>query len=241
MIKRVIDKSYFYKIINKINGNFYYGSGSSDNYLGSGNMLSDAYDKYGIENFDFIILKYFETRNEAYDFEDRFLKLYKISKIRKSYNMKDAGLGGDTITNHPNKELISLNMKNKMSGKNNSMYGISLKELWISKYGIVEANARYDKWLFNVKLNSTKNIKVGSIEDRLINRYGEELGNIKIIEYRKNSSESRIGEKNHRFIKVEESIIKSIIEDRLTMSYPKLSLKYNLSKKVIKRIIETNK
>ena len=61
------------------------------------------------------------------------------------------------------------------------------------------------------------------------------------MEYRKNSSESRIGEKNHRFIKVEESIIKSIIEDRLTMSYPKLSLKYNLSKKVIKRIIETNK
>jgi hypothetical protein len=231
---------YFYKTTNLINGKFYYGSGQFDNYVGSGIALGDAIKKYDKENFLVEKLKYFSTRKEAFDFEDRFLKLYNISKNPMSYNMKDAALGGDTISNHPNRELISSNMKTNMKGENNPMYRLSLKGLWILKYGTTEANKRYENWLSKVKSNSTKNIKVGSIEERILKKYGGEEGHIKIIEYRKKSSESRKGEKNHRFIKVEDSIIKAIIKDRNHMSYFKLNLKYDLSIKVIKRIIKTN-
>lgn len=241
MLKKEIDKPYFYKIINKINGNFYYGSGNFDNYVGSGLNLKSAYLKYGIENFEFLILKYFETRDEAYKFEDRFLKLHKISKMRNSYNIKDSSLGGDTISNNPNREAISNNMKLKMSGDQNSMYGISLKSLWISKYGEYEAEIKYEKWLNNVKMNSIKGKKLGSIENRILLKYGEELGNLKIKEYREKSSNSRKGENNHRFIKVEESVVKSILSEYPNLSLAKLSIKYNLGIKVIKRLIKTNK
>jgi hypothetical protein len=109
-------KFYFYKTTNNINGKFYYGSGQFDNYVGSGIRLDRAIKKYGEENFTTEILKYFETREEAYAFEDHFLKLYKLSKNPMSYNMKDAALGGDTLSNHPNREEIVKKLSE--SGKN---------------------------------------------------------------------------------------------------------------------------
>jgi hypothetical protein len=99
---------YFYRTNNLINGKFYYGSHQCNGrpYLGSGIVLNRAIDKYGINNFEFIVLKRFNTRQEAFDFEDRFLKLYKISSLDNSYNIKDAGCGGDAFTNNPHKEEI---------------------------------------------------------------------------------------------------------------------------------------
>jgi hypothetical protein len=97
---------YFYKITNLINNKFYYGSGQFNNYKGSGSALKNARKKYGDENFKFEILRRFESREEAYTFESRFLKLFKISSLKQSYNQKDAGLGGDTLSNHPDREHI---------------------------------------------------------------------------------------------------------------------------------------
>lgn len=101
-------RNYFYRTNNIINGKFYYGShnGEDVNYLGSGVALKRAIKKYGIENFELIILKRFNTREEAYVFEERFLKLYKISSLKNSYNIKDAGIGGDVFTNNPNNKAI---------------------------------------------------------------------------------------------------------------------------------------
>jgi hypothetical protein len=46
---------YFYKITNKINGKYYYGVHSTNNiedgYMGSGVVITKAYEKYGIGNF----------------------------------------------------------------------------------------------------------------------------------------------------------------------------------------------
>ena len=84
---------YFYKITNIINGKFYYGSGSDENYLGSGTILGRAKKKYGNENFIIEKLRFFNTRKEAYDFEDKFLKMYKPSKLPNCYNCKDCALG----------------------------------------------------------------------------------------------------------------------------------------------------
>ena len=74
-------KPYFYKITNIINNKYYYGTGSKPlgtHYFGSSFLLKRAIKKYGIENFKFEVLKQFETRNKAFEFEDRFLKIFKI-------------------------------------------------------------------------------------------------------------------------------------------------------------------
>ena len=64
---------YFYKITNLINGHFYYGvhntKNLNDGYMGSGVRLQIAYKKYGIENFKKEILKYFDTKEEAFEYE----------------------------------------------------------------------------------------------------------------------------------------------------------------------------
>lgn len=64
---------YFYKITNLINNHFYYGIHSTDNledgYMGSGARLHRAYDKYGIENFEKEILKFFDSREECSNYE----------------------------------------------------------------------------------------------------------------------------------------------------------------------------
>ena len=86
---------YFYKTTCTINGKFYYGSGStSKSYLGSGKILNQAIQKYGRENFVMEKLRFFKSREDAFEFEGRFLRLYKISENTNSYNLKDSGIGG---------------------------------------------------------------------------------------------------------------------------------------------------
>lgn len=108
-------------------------------------MLNRAIDKYGIDNFEFIILKRFNTRQEAFNFEDRFLKLYNISSLANSYNIKNEGCGGDCFTYNPRKEEIRKNMSTAMTKrmadpamrvKMSAFYDVSderlanLKEIW---------------------------------------------------------------------------------------------------------------
>ena len=56
---------YFYKITNCINGKFYYGIHSTNNlndgYMGSGKRLKCAIKKYGVENFNKDIIKFFNS------------------------------------------------------------------------------------------------------------------------------------------------------------------------------------
>jgi len=112
---------YFYKTTNLITSEIYYGSGTFEKYLGSGIRLDRAKLKYGEENFIREDLKYFETRDEAFKFEDRFLKLYKISSLENTYNLKDAAQGGDTISNHPNKIDIVKRIQESNTGKKRSI------------------------------------------------------------------------------------------------------------------------
>ncbi|MEG1008282.1 MAG: GIY-YIG nuclease family protein [Clostridia bacterium] len=64
---------YFYKITNKINNHFYYGIHSTDNlndnYMGSGKRLHIAYKEQGKQNFYKEIIKFFDSRNKAEEYE----------------------------------------------------------------------------------------------------------------------------------------------------------------------------
>ena len=92
--------NYFYKITNLINNHFYYGVHSTDNiddgYMGSGHRLHRAYKKYGQNNFIKEILKYFETRDEALDYEELIVNEILI-KDKNCYNEVLGGGGIRTI------------------------------------------------------------------------------------------------------------------------------------------------
>lgn len=88
---------YFYKTTNLINGMYYYGVGHKNNYLGSGKYLKRALKKYGIDNFNKEILKWFKSPEDAFNFEDRFLKLFNLRDDANSYNLCNNSFGGDTM------------------------------------------------------------------------------------------------------------------------------------------------
>lgn len=87
---------YFYKITNNINNHFYYGvhntSNLNDNYMGSGKRLWIAYHKYGIEHFSKEILKYFNTSDEAYEYEAEIVNEELINNDN-CYNIVEGGKG----------------------------------------------------------------------------------------------------------------------------------------------------
>lgn len=69
--------NYFYKITNNINGFYYYGVHSTDDledgYMGSGSRLRIAYKEFGMDKFSKEILKFFDTREEAFEYESRIV------------------------------------------------------------------------------------------------------------------------------------------------------------------------
>ncbi len=88
---------YFYKITNNINNKFYYGIHSTNNlndgYMGSGKRLHYAYKKYGIENFTKEILKFFDSRKEATDYEAEMV----TETLVKDENCYNVALGGEIV------------------------------------------------------------------------------------------------------------------------------------------------
>lgn len=89
---------YFYKITNNLNNHFYYGVHSTndlnDGYMGSGVRLHYAYKKYGVENFTKEILKFFDTREKANEYEAEIVN-EELIKDENCYNVIKGG-GFDT-------------------------------------------------------------------------------------------------------------------------------------------------
>ena len=91
---------YFYKITNTVNGFYYYGIHSTndieDGYMGSGRRLKRAVKKFGKENFQKEILKFFDSRKEASDYEENVVTEACVSDIN-CYNLKRGGDYGLTL------------------------------------------------------------------------------------------------------------------------------------------------
>ena len=87
---------YFYKITNNINNHFYYGvhctNNLNDNYMGSGKRLQYAIKKYGIENFSKEILKYFNSKEEAFEYEEQIVNENLVNNPN-CYNLTKGGHG----------------------------------------------------------------------------------------------------------------------------------------------------
>jgi len=97
-----------YKTTNLVNGKIYIGQDKYNNprYLGSGKILHLAFKKYSVENFIKEIIEECESKEHLDERERYWINFYKSTDRNIGYNIALGGNGGDTISNHPDKDLI---------------------------------------------------------------------------------------------------------------------------------------
>lgn len=87
---------YIYKITNKLDGKSYIGQKKStklvEHYWGSGDLITAAIRKYGIDNFDREILEWCNSKEELNTAEIYWIK--KFNTIETGYNLSPGGNGG---------------------------------------------------------------------------------------------------------------------------------------------------
>lgn len=142
---------FVYITTNLINNKKYLGkhNGKNSNYLGSGELLKKAIEKYGKENFKLEIIKECKTDEEAYELEKELSLKFNVVEDNEWYNMRIGGDGfssgklhpmfGITKTKEHRKKLSDANLGKKqseeqklkhsldMSGVNNPCYGLKNK------------------------------------------------------------------------------------------------------------------
>jgi len=126
-----------YKTTNIVNGRFYIGQDAHNdpNYLGSGLLLKQAIKKYGINNFKKEILEHCLTKKELNEKEIFWINKLNAQERNKGYNITKGGNGGDTFSNHPDKERIRENYRKSSTIFNNrpeikSKIKKSMEERW---------------------------------------------------------------------------------------------------------------
>lgn len=137
-----------YKIVCKINKKVYYGRSQEieKRFRAHKNMLrknehrnmylQDDWNKYGEENFEFVIIHEFHSLEESIEKEQ-----YYIDKnLGTGYNIGGSKDGGDRMIHNPRREE-TLKLKSKIfSGKGNPMYGRKKSQKMLDS--VKEANSK---------------------------------------------------------------------------------------------------
>ena len=133
-----------YKIINKVNGRWYIGktNGKDPNYMGSGKLLKQAQRKYGLENFEKIILESVDNEQQLNEREQHWIAETNAVNDPQSYNLAQGGEGGDLSTFIPYDKIDYSN--HKMEGT--TKWWQSLTEEERSKVYERQAMARSKGW-----------------------------------------------------------------------------------------------
>lgn len=97
-----------YKITNLINHKIYIGKDttSDTNYFGSGLLIKRAFLKYGKENFIKEVIDVTDDYDELSKKEIYWISKYNSTDKKIGYNIAPGGEGGDTLSNHPDLDLI---------------------------------------------------------------------------------------------------------------------------------------
>ncbi len=108
-----------YKTTNIITGKIYIGQDKNNNpnYLGSGKILIQSIEKHGRENFKKEIIEHCSTKEQLDLAEMHWISYYESTNRDIGYNIAAGGSGGDTISNHPNKDLISEKISKSNAGR----------------------------------------------------------------------------------------------------------------------------
>ncbi|AIX12141.1 homing endonuclease [Citrobacter phage Moon] len=118
---------YMYCIKNIINSKIYVGvhstSDINDDYFGSGIALRKAINKYGSNNFEKTIIKFFGSSDEMFKAESEIVNENFI-KSSLTYNMKLGGYGGWVLRSGYNHSASTIEkMRKSGKGENNGFYG----------------------------------------------------------------------------------------------------------------------
>ena len=136
-----------YKATNKLTKKIYIGQTSktlkerkiahkNSAKFGSKYHFHNAIRKYGFAVFEWKILeKDIKNKNELDILEIKYIR--KFNSIKNGYNISTGGGGGDTLTNHPDREKICKKMSEKQKGKKMKK---STKERWYKKMYIDNPN-----------------------------------------------------------------------------------------------------
>lgn len=89
---------YVYKTTNLVNGKIYIGQhiheSWDDNYIGSGKILWQAINKYGIENFKCELIEEASSQKILDEREKFYIEMYNTQDRNVGYNIADGGRGG---------------------------------------------------------------------------------------------------------------------------------------------------
>jgi len=120
---------FIYKVTNLLNGKIYIGQThfKRENYLGSGNLISQAVEKYGPENFVKEYIDEASTQEELDEKEKYWIKCLDSQNKEIGYNIAEGGWNCFTM-NDEIKEKISHTLKGKYIGENAFRYGMKLTE-----------------------------------------------------------------------------------------------------------------
>lgn len=126
-------KSYVYKIVCKITGEFYFGSSfnaKSDRYWGSGRKIKERIALYGKENFIKEILGEFDDRVEAHKVENEYIEQFR----------HDVKCLNERLEHHFGAYSDETRARTSAShcGEKNPMFGKTLSEEHRSKIGDAE-------------------------------------------------------------------------------------------------------
>jgi group I intron endonuclease len=173
-------KHFIYLTTNLINGKKYVGDHSTDNlddkYLGSGIILKKAIKKHGKENFERKILELFETKEEAFNAQEKYINEYN-TLIPYGYNIDKSGgtRPSDKYINIKisigNKgKIVSADTRKKLSikflGKNNPMYNHVYSKETLDKMS--ENNKGKNNPMFGKKISEEHKEKISYVNSSRI-------------------------------------------------------------------------
>lgn len=125
---------YIYMLTDTRNGKKYVGQhdGSKKSYWSGGLIPNRIADTYGKDVFERVIMEDLIPKEQLNDKEKFYIKKYNT--IEEGYNLTEGGDGGDTLSNHPNKQDIIKKIIGTSKGRIFSEnHLIKLKENHMSK------------------------------------------------------------------------------------------------------------
>ena len=135
---------YIYITTNLINNKRYIGKRewkdelniNSDNYLGSGKILKQSFQKYGKENFSKKVVWVCYTEEELCEKEKEYINKYDATNSNEFYNIHEGGKGGNTRKGYTKEEMELFKIKMKSARKNyrhSEETKIKIKNTWKNK------------------------------------------------------------------------------------------------------------